>query len=98
MQDLTPRYRVLKMESLAKKDLLEMDGVVVEMLFDSRYRVILDNGRNLVAYSVGIMRKHHIHVIPGDKVTPELSTMTRAKPAWPSPISEGRGRPTPARQ
>jgi translation initiation factor IF-1 len=38
---------------MAKEELLEMNGVVVEVLPDSRFRVTLDNGHNLVAYSAG---------------------------------------------
>ena len=58
---------------MAKEELLEMNGVVAEVLPDSRYRVTLDNGHNLVAYSAGKMRKHHIRIIAGDKVSLELS-------------------------
>ncbi len=58
---------------MAKEELLEMNGVVQEVLPDSRYRVTLDNGHNLVAYSAGKMRKHHIRIIAGDKVSLELS-------------------------
>ena len=58
---------------MAKEELLEMNGVVDEVLPDSRYRVTLDNGHALVAYSAGKMRKHHIRIIAGDKVSLELS-------------------------
>ena len=58
---------------MAKEELLEMNGVVQEVLPDSRYRVTLDNGHDLVAYSAGKMRKHHIRILAGDKVTLELS-------------------------
>jgi translation initiation factor IF-1 len=58
---------------MAKEELLEMNGVVVEVLPDSRFRVTLDNGHNLVAYSAGKMRKHHIRIIAGDKVSLEIS-------------------------
>ena len=50
-----------------------MQGVVNEVLPDSRYRVTLDNGHELVAYSAGKMRKHHIRILAGDRVTLELS-------------------------
>jgi translation initiation factor IF-1 len=59
--------------SMAKEALLEMNGVVGEVLPDSRYRVTLDNGHNVVAYSAGKMRKHRIKIIAGDKVSLELS-------------------------
>jgi translation initiation factor IF-1 len=58
---------------LAKEELIEMDGVVNEVLPDARFRVTLDNGHRLVAYSAGKMRKHHIRIIAGDKVSLELS-------------------------
>lgn len=53
---------------MPKEELLEMDGVVGEVMPDSRYRVTLDNGHALIAYSAGKMRKHHIRIIAGDKV------------------------------
>jgi translation initiation factor IF-1 len=58
---------------LAKEELIEMRGRVEEVLPDSRYRVVLENGHNLVAYSGGKMRKNHIRIIAGDYVTLELS-------------------------
>jgi translation initiation factor IF-1 len=58
---------------MSKEELIEMRGKVAEVLPDSRFRVILDNGHELVAYSGGKMRKHRIRVIAGDDVTLELS-------------------------
>lgn len=58
---------------MAKEELIEMSGVVDEVLPDSRYRVTLENGHALVAYSAGKMRKHHIRILAGDKVSLELS-------------------------
>jgi len=58
---------------LAKEEHLEMNGVVREVLPDSRFRVTLDNGHELIAYSAGKMRKHHIRILAGDKVSLELS-------------------------
>ena len=58
---------------MAKEELIEMHGVVLEVLPDSRYRVKLDNAHELVAYSGGKMRKHHIRILAGDRVTLELS-------------------------
>ena len=65
--------------AMAKEELLEMNGVVVEVLPDARYRVALDNGHDLVAYSAGKMRKHHIRIILGDKVSVELSPYDLSK-------------------
>ncbi len=64
---------------MAKEELLEMNGVVMEVLPDSRYRVTLDNGHNLVAYSAGKMRKHHIRILAGDRVSLELSPYDLSK-------------------
>lgn len=58
---------------MAKEELIEMSGKVDEVLPDSRYRVTLDNGHQLIAYTAGKMRKHHIRILAGDKVTLELS-------------------------
>lgn len=58
---------------MAKEELIEMNGVVSEVLPDSRFLVTLDNGHSLVAYTAGKMRKHHIRILAGDKVSLELS-------------------------
>ena len=58
---------------MAKEEVLEMNGVGSEVLPDARYRVTLENGHALVAYSAGKMRKHHIRILAGDKVSLELS-------------------------
>ncbi|WP_035059193.1 translation initiation factor IF-1 [Andreprevotia chitinilytica] len=58
---------------MAKEDLIEMEGVVAELLPDSRYRVVLDNGIEITAYTSGKMKKHRIRVLAGDKVTVEMS-------------------------
>lgn len=64
---------------MAKEELLEMRGVVQEVLPDSRFLVALENGHTLIAYTAGKMRKSHIRVIAGDKVTLELSTYDLSK-------------------
>ncbi|MEY2838942.1 MAG: hypothetical protein RJB60_1241 [Pseudomonadota bacterium] len=58
---------------MAKEELIEMQGVVHEVLPDSRFRVTLDNGHQLIAYTSGKMKKHHIRILAGDKVSLELS-------------------------
>lgn len=58
---------------MAKEELIEMHGVVDEVLPDSRFRVTLDNGHALIAYAGGKMKKHRIRVLAGDKVTLEMS-------------------------
>lgn len=76
---------------MAKEELLEMRGVVDEVLPDSRYRVTLDNGHCLVAYSAGKMRKHHIRIIAGDKVSLEISPYDMSKGRICFRHIEGRG-------
>ena len=58
---------------MAKEELIEMRGQVDEVLPDSRFRVTLENGHTLIAYTGGKMRKHHIRILAGDKVSLELS-------------------------
>ena len=58
---------------MSKEDLIEMQGQVMEVLPDSRFRVTLDNGHELVAYTGGKMRKFRIRILAGDKVTLEMS-------------------------
>jgi translation initiation factor IF-1 len=58
---------------LAKEELLEMQGVVEDVLPDGRFRVTLENGHQMVAYTAGKMKKHHIRILLGDKVSLELS-------------------------
>ncbi len=64
---------------MAKEELLEMNGMVDEVLPDSRFRVTLENGHVLIAYSAGKMRKNHIRIIAGDKVSLELSPYDLSK-------------------
>jgi translation initiation factor IF-1 len=64
---------------MAKEELIEMSGKVDEVLPDQRYRVTLDNGHQLVAYSGGKMRKNSIRVLAGDKVSLEMSPYDLSK-------------------
>lgn len=64
---------------MAKEELLEMSGSVTEVLPDSRFRVTLDNGHPVIAYTGGKMRKHHIRILAGDKVTLEMSPYDLSK-------------------
>ncbi len=64
---------------MAKEELIEMHGQVTEVLPDSRYRVTLDNGHILIAYTSGKMRKHHIRILAGDAVSLELSPYDLSK-------------------
>lgn len=85
---------------MAKEELIEMRGTVDEILPDSRYRVTLENGHTLVAYSGGKMRKHHIRILAGDRVSLELSPYDLSKGRITFRHLEPRsgGTPTPARR
>ena len=58
---------------MSKEDMIELEGVVTEMLPESRFRVQLDNGLEILAYGSGKMKMHRIRVIQGDRVTVEMS-------------------------
>jgi translation initiation factor IF-1 len=64
---------------LAKEELIAMNGSVTEVLPDSRFRVTLENGHQLIAYTSGKMRKHHIRILAGDAVSLELSPYDMSK-------------------
>lgn len=84
---------------MAKEELIEMSGVVDEVLPDSRFRVTLENGHTLVAYTAGKMRKNHIRIIAGDKITIELSPYDISNGRVTFRHIEGRGAPaTPRRR
>jgi translation initiation factor IF-1 len=83
---------------MAKEEHIEMNGVVSEVLPDSRFRVTLDNGHQLIAYSAGRMRKHHIRILAGDKVSLELSPYDLSKGRITFRQIEGRGPAAPQRR
>ena len=80
---------------MAKEELLEFNGVVEEVLPDSRFRVTLENGHQLLAYSAGKMQKNHIRIIAGDKVSLEISPYDLSKGRITFRHIEGRGPSTP---
>lgn len=83
---------------MAKEELIEMNGVVDEVLPDSRFRVTLENGHVLVAYTAGKMRKHHIRILAGDKVSLELSPYDLSKGRITFRHIEGRAPMAPQRR
>lgn len=58
---------------MAKEDLLEFDGTVLERLPDSRFRIKLDNGHETMAYTSGRVKKNRIRILAGDRVTIEMT-------------------------
>lgn len=58
---------------MAKEENIEVQGVIIETLPNAMFRVELDNGQVILAYVSGKMRMHFIKILPGDKVTVEMS-------------------------
>jgi translation initiation factor IF-1 len=58
---------------LSKEDILEFEGVVTDVLPDTRFRVTLENGHEIIAYAAGRMKKHRIRTLVGDRVTVEMT-------------------------
>ena len=85
---------------MAKEDLIEMAGEVLEVLPDARYRVKLENGHELIAYTNGKMRKHHIRILAGDKVSLELSPydLTKGRITFRHIYGRPAAAPAPARR
>lgn len=58
---------------MAKEDLIEFQGKVIELLPNAMFRVQLENGHEILAHTSGKMRKHRIRVLAGDAVTVEMT-------------------------
>jgi translation initiation factor IF-1 len=56
-----------------KKEVIELDGVIVDTLPGTQFKVELENGHQIIAHVAGRMRKHFIRIVPGDSVTVELT-------------------------
>ncbi len=69
---------------MAKADVLEMEGTVVEKLPNAMFKVQLENGHEVLAHISGKLRMNYIKILPGDKVTLELSPydLTKARIKW----------------
>jgi translation initiation factor IF-1 len=59
--------------SMAKDDVIEVEGTVIETLPNAMFKVELENGHTVLAHVSGKIRMHFIRILPGDKVTVELS-------------------------
>ena len=66
---------------MAKEELLEFPGIVTELLPSAMFRVKLENGHVVLGHISGKMRMHYIRILPGDKVTVEMTPydLTRAR-------------------
>ena len=56
-----------------KEELIQFEGLVTEILPEARYRIQLDVGHQIIAYTAGKMKKHRIKTLAGDRVTVEMS-------------------------
>jgi translation initiation factor IF-1 len=58
---------------MAKDEMIEAEGRVKEALANTQFRIVLDNGHEVIAHIAGRMRKNFIRIIPGDRVRVEIS-------------------------
>ena len=71
---------------MAKADVIEIEGTVVEKLPNAMFQVELENGHQVLAHISGKLRQNFIRILPGDKVTVEMSPydLTRGRITWRS--------------
>ena len=71
---------------MAKADVIEIEGTVVEKLPNTMFQVELENGHRVLAHISGKLRQNFIRILPGDKVTVEMSPydLTRGRITWRS--------------
>ena len=71
---------------MAKDDMIELEGVVVESLPNTTFRVDIGNGHIILAHISGKLRMNFIRILPGDKVTVQMSPydLTRGRITWRS--------------
>ncbi len=69
---------------MAKDDVLELEGTVVEALPNALFQVELENGHKILAHISGKLRMNFIRILPGDKVTVEMSPydLTKGRITW----------------
>lgn len=71
---------------MSKQDMIEVEGKVVEALPNATFKVELENGRQIIATISGKLRMNYIRILPGDKVTIDMSPydLTRGRITWRS--------------
>ena len=69
---------------MSKEDVIEIEGTVVEALPSAQFKVELPNGHQILAHISGKLRMNFIRILPGDKVTVEMSPydLTRGRITW----------------
>ena len=75
---------------MAKDDMIEVEGVVLESLPNTTFQVDIGNGHTILAHISGKLRMNFIRILPGDKVTVEMSPydLTRGRITWRSKYQE----------
>ena len=70
--------------NLSKEDVIEVEGKVLEAMPNAMFKVELENGHKILAHISGKLRMHYIRILPGDKVTVEMSPydLTRGRITW----------------
>ena len=71
---------------MAKEDVIEIEGTVVDSLPNAQFKVELPNGHQILAHMSGKLRMNYIRILPGDKVTVEMSPydLTKGRITWRS--------------
>lgn len=71
-------------KSMAKDNVIEVDGVILEALPNAMFKVELSNGHKILAHISGRLRMNYIRILPGDKVTIEMSPydLTKGRIIW----------------
>jgi translation initiation factor IF-1 len=64
---------------MSKQALIKQDGIIMEALSNAMFRVQLENGHEIIAHISGKMRMHYIKILPGDKISVEMSPYDLSK-------------------
>lgn len=72
-------YKLKKITQMAKDDVIAMEGRVLESLPNTTFRVQLENGHMVLGHISGKMRKNYIRILPGDKVSVEMTPYDLSK-------------------
>lgn len=69
---------------MSKEDIIEVEGKVLEAMPNAMFKVELENGHQIIAHISGKLRMNYIRILPGDKVTVEMSPydLTRGRITW----------------
>ena len=74
----------MRVTSLSKEDVIEVSGKIIEALPNATFQVELENGHKILAHVSGKLRMNFIRILPGDKVTVEMSPydLTKGRITW----------------